>query len=1093
MKRDIFRKMYNKCVPDKTVTSRLIKAVEEADAANFAARHETDEGGDIDDFLYYKPRRKRKSSPAFYAAAAVVCVFGTAVFIAGRQADIAEISGVYESTDTAPPDMAGYDVQMPGGRDVIIQSSGDVSGEPLSAGFEEKAVEDITFGDVLSEYGHDVSGEGADVMLFSGGADMECETVTAPGMDSELIFDMLSELSDSRQKVLPVPSAAEPTVTFTVRFSRADPGLQAVFRVYQYGISVYANVDNDYSYFEFGCNSYDLFNELWDMSEKQAGNVTFGSLFDKYGHDDTGEGIEVSRRSAAGADVDRSAEATIKNTELIYTLLSHFSGCKQEGMPPKAYTDEEVVLTVRYDRENPEYKAFIHVTRNGMTVGFSNVYGEYSFPCDAFGLMNELWEMAKPDSDSVTFSRLLGKYGHDDTGEGVSITCHDRLDPGSEPRTFICRDSEKILGKLLEYDSYSDGAFRLDENTTQPYITVAVTYQDSSKYPEINTDIDGVMYIYVFRDLMGVEFKMSGNSYVFSYDCDELFFELWNMNGDGDYMVDAGKTVIGDTLDFITANAGDSVLADVRRDGVTQHYDVSFTKVMTLLESERDMTVKVENPYHNEDSDCITLDFGNDTLVSIYPDRVNFALTGDSEFSCNMYCYFLYEPMTELIVKGIGADVSMAAFENMTADEISQVITGFDIAFVDKALGGYDYSEVTREGDRWRYDYPNGRRSLIIYTDMNGSITRADISETAADTPAADISRQSLSGMTEEEIAKALTGLPFDDVNEALGGYDSELSGMYGYFYDLEGSGFLTVYLANDGTISDVLLDSAGGQTDISRQSLSKMTEAEISGLLVGMSIDDVNAMLGSFDRELSQHGGFTYDLGDKKLLTLYTDHDNSISAVCITEDPGFDRDSLWQMTDEDIRKHLLGLDFKTAEIALGGSDTDIYGNMQYSMGAFRCGYRDIFIKAEFGGSISEVTITPKFMWCVPTVKQITEGYGERHYDDIENTDFHSGIDISATDCAGAEIIAAADGTVLTASDTGDGYGIHVIIDHGGDVVTLYGHMGDWSVNVGDKVKMGQVIGHIGHSGNAYGDQCHFEVRVDGKQVDPMDYVNVPE
>lgn len=958
MKRDIFRKMYNKCVPDKAVTSRLIKAVEEADAANFAARHETDEGGDIDDFLYYKPRRKRKSSPAFYAAAAAaVCVFGTAVFIAGRQADIAEISGVYESTDTAPPDMAGYDVQMPGGRDVIIQPSGDVSGEPLSAGFEKKAVEDITLGDVLSEYGHDVSGEGADVMLFSGGAELACETVTAPGMDSELIFDMLSEFSDSRQEVLPVAGVAEPEIIIPVRFNKADPGLQAVFRVYQYGISVSSNAGNDYSGFDFGCNSYDLFNELWNMAEKQAGNVTFGSLLDKYGHDSTGEGIEVSRLSGAGEDTDRSAAAITKNTGLIFTLLSHFSDCKQEGMPPKAYTDEEVILTVCYDRENPEHKAFFHVTRNGLTVGFSHVYGEYSFPYDpsnSYYLFHELWEMAEPRSDSVTLGSLLDGYGHDDTGEGVSITCHDRLDPGSEPRTFICRDSEKIIGKLLEYDSYSDGAFSLDESLTNPYVTVAVTYRDASKYPEINTDIDGVMYIHVFRDFIGVEFKMLNISYAFRYDCDDLFFELWNMSGDGDYMVDAGKTVIGDTLDFITANAGDSVLADVRRDGVTEHYDVSFTKVMTLLESERDMTVKVEKPYHNEDSDCITLDFGNDTLVSIYPDRVNFALTGDSEFSCNIYGYFLYDPMTELIVKGIGADVSMAAFENMTADEISQVITGFDIAFADKALGGYDYSEVTREGDRWRYDYPNGRRSLIIYTDMNGRITRADISETAADTPAGEFSRQSLSGMTEEEIANALTGLPFDDVNEALGGYDGELSGMYGYFYDLEGSGFLTVYLANDGTISGVLLESAEGRT--------------YSGA------DDIS-----------------------------------------------------------------------------------------------------------------------FIYPVPTVKQITEGFGERYYDDIQSTDFHKGIDISSDACKNAEILAAADGTVITASDTGDGYGIHVVIDHGGDITTLYGHMADCVVSVGDEVAAGQVIGHIGNSGQTYGYGCHFEVRVDGKQVDPMDYVNVPK
>lgn len=864
MKRDIFRKMYNKCVPDKAVTSRLIKAVEEADAANFAARHETDEGGDIDDFLYYKPRRKRKSSPAFYAAAAAVCVFGTAVFIAGRQADIAEISGVYESTDTAPPDMAGYDVQMPGGRDVIIQPSGDVSGEPLSAGFEKKAVEDITLGDVLGEYGHDVSGEGADVMLFSGGAELACETVTAPGMDSELIFDMLSEFSDSRQEVLPVPSAAEPQITFTVRFSKTDPGLQAVFRVYHYGISVYANVDSEYSFFEFGCNCYDLFNELWDMAEKQAGNVTFGSLLDKYGHDGTGEGIEVSRLSGAGEDTDRSAAAITKNTGLIFTLLSHFSECRQEAMPPKAYTDEEVILTVCYDRENPEHKAFFHITRNGLTVGFSHVYGEYSFPYDpnnSYYLFHELWEMAAPGSDSVTLGSLLDGYGHDDTGEGVSITCHDRLDPGSEPREFICRDSEKILGMLREYDSYSDGAFSLDESLTNPYVTVAVTYRDSSKYPEQDTD-DGILYIHVFRDLIGVEFKTLNISYAFRYDCDDLFFELWNMSGDGDYARDAGTTVIGDVTELLYAYAGRTSAVEVYRDGVSQSYDVDISRVMAVLDSAHSMVVRVEKPYYNENADRVVVHISDNAAVHIYPDRVTFVIPDDGEFSCSMYPIDLYNTMINLAVNGIGDDISMAAFEDMTGEEISDLLTGHSITFVDDALGGYDYSDVTAGYDKWRYDFPGSKRSLVIYSDKQARIIEA---------------------------------------------YDISL------------------------------------------------------------------------------------------------------------------------------------------------------------------------------------------IWCVPTVKQVTNGFGGQYYEDTPNTDFHKGIDISAPDCAGAEIVAAADGMVCTAADTRDGYGIHVIIDHGGDVVTLYGHMADCNVSVGDEVVSGQVIGHIGNSGSAYGDQCHFEVRVNGTCFDPMDYVNVPE
>lgn len=953
-------------------------------------------------------------------------------------------------------------------------------------------------GDILDICGQDGSGKGADVILFSGGAVMDYETVTAPGMDGEIIFDLLSEFSDSEQEVLPIPAAAEPEVIIIVRYNKDDPEQKAAFHVYQYGISVSVYTGDEYIDFVFGCNSYDLFDKLWGMAEKQAGNVTLGSLLDKYGHDGTGEGIELTRSEGGTATYDgKSGTVLIKNSELVYTLLSRFSDCRQEGMPPKSYTDDEVVLTVRYDRENPEYKAFIHITRYGISIGFSHVYGDYSFPCNSLGLLSELWDMADPDSNTcVTLGSLLDMYGKDDAGEGLKLTRFDGSDPNSASQEIIYKDSEKIFG-LLRENSSGGGAIH-DYASMQPCVVVEVTYQDSSKYPEINTDIDCIMFIRIYRDSIGVDFNMSDESYVFSLDCEELLGRLWDMFDYGELPGDhsegkyAGTTVIGDVLGFFTADADEDISVEVYKDGVSQSYNVDFSRSMTVLESVHSMTVKVEKPYYNEDSDRAVVHINENAAVHIYPDRVTFVIPEDGEFSCAMNRYYLYEPMINLAVNGIGADVSMTAFEDMTEEEISRLLTGLDFAFVDKALGGYDYSEATRQGDKWQYAFSNSDRALIIFTDMNAHITGAEIADRSVEIPAADISRQFFQTMTEAEITKRITGMDFDELDKALGGYDGALSGMYGYVYSI-GSRTLTVYLTPAKTVSNVLLTEDAGAENITRESLAGMTEEKINGLLKGKNINEINVMLGNFDRELAQHNGFTYDLGNKKLLTLYRDKNNIITLAQVTTDLGFDRSSLLQMTDDEITELLTGLDFYDVNIALGGSNTDIYGNPQYQCGSYRCGYREVFITAKIGENISDINITPKLLWPVPTVLHITESYGERYNADIESSDFHSGVDISSPDCAGAEILAAADGTVLTASDTGDGYGVHVVIDHGGKVTTLYGHMEDCTVKVGDKVAQRQVIGHIGNSGQTDGYGCHFEVRVDGKQVDPMDYVNVPE
>lgn len=131
------------------------------------------------------------------------------------------------------------------------------------------------------------------------------------------------------------------------------------------------------------------------------------------------------------------------------------------------------------------------------------------------------------------------------------------------------------------------------------------------------------------------------------------------------------------------------------------------------------------------------------------------------------------------------------------------------------------------------------------------------------------------------------------------------------------------------------------------------------------------------------------------------------------------------------------------------------------------------------------------FIWPVPTVRNMTDVYGNRYIQEEGRTAFHGGIDINKPGCYGEPIVASAGGEVITAGNTGNGFGNHVVIDHGNSIATLYGHCSSLAVKAGDIVKQGQVIGYIGSTGYAYGNHCHFEVRVNGQRTDPLNYVNI--
>ncbi len=120
------------------------------------------------------------------------------------------------------------------------------------------------------------------------------------------------------------------------------------------------------------------------------------------------------------------------------------------------------------------------------------------------------------------------------------------------------------------------------------------------------------------------------------------------------------------------------------------------------------------------------------------------------------------------------------------------------------------------------------------------------------------------------------------------------------------------------------------------------------------------------------------------------------------------------------------------------------------------------------------------FSW--PVSGPITSPFGLRSNPFGPGLEMHPGIDIGAPQ--GATIAASAGGRVIFAGWYG-GYGNAIIIDHGGNTSTLYGHCSQIFVAEGQDVQRGQAIGAVGMTGRATGPHLHFEVRVDGVPVDP--------
>jgi murein DD-endopeptidase MepM/ murein hydrolase activator NlpD len=116
----------------------------------------------------------------------------------------------------------------------------------------------------------------------------------------------------------------------------------------------------------------------------------------------------------------------------------------------------------------------------------------------------------------------------------------------------------------------------------------------------------------------------------------------------------------------------------------------------------------------------------------------------------------------------------------------------------------------------------------------------------------------------------------------------------------------------------------------------------------------------------------------------------------------------------------------------------------------------------------------------------VTSGFGWRTHPIYKTMEMHPGMDFAAEQ--GTRIYSTGDGVVERADNLAQGYGNHVVVNHGFGYQTLYGHMSKIAVKAGQKVKRGQLLGYVGSTGLSTAPHLHYEVIKGGEKVNPINY-----
>ena len=148
---------------------------------------------------------------------------------------------------------------------------------------------------------------------------------------------------------------------------------------------------------------------------------------------------------------------------------------------------------------------------------------------------------------------------------------------------------------------------------------------------------------------------------------------------------------------------------------------------------------------------------------------------------------------------------------------------------------------------------------------------------------------------------------------------------------------------------------------------------------------------------------------------------------------------------------------------------------------------------SQLNNKVEYLSFVEKTLVKMPIVKPmnqyfLTSKFGIRRDPFTKELKMHNGIDLAGA--TNSQIMSTADGVVERAG-TGFGFGNVVVVNHGNNIKTYYGHLKNNLVKVGDKIKKGDIIGIQGNTGRSTGAHLHYQISVDGKNINPVDFIEI--
>lgn len=242
------------------------------------------------------------------------------------------------------------------------------------------------------------------------------------------------------------------------------------------------------------------------------------------------------------------------------------------------------------------------------------------------------------------------------------------------------------------------------------------------------------------------------------------------------------------------------------------------------------------------------------------------------------------------------------------------------------------------------------------------------------------------------------------------------------------------------------------------------------------------NEKLLKQENEKLQQQFLVLDEKTRKLQQQMTDlekRDNEVYRTIFEANPVPDSIRLKEMEKQKEIKLVMSMNTVELENSITGTINNLILRMAYQDKS----YNDIavFIKNKEDLLAATPAIQPVSNG---DLKRVASGFGYRIDPVYKTVKYHAGLDFSAPQ--GTPIYATANGVVRVAGNLGNGFGNHVVINHGYGYETLYGHMFRIKVKNGTRVKRGEIVGWVGSTGKSTGPHCHYEVHKNGRPLDPV-------